>query len=393
MEDEESIVIMIDDISRCCGCEACVQKCPRDCIEMKADHEGFYYPYVNTSDCVECGLCNKVCPIQTVNSRINGKIPTAYAAFAQDDKIRKESTSGGVFSVLAGRVIDENGSVFGAIMSEDCKNVLHIEAQNLSDLEAMRGSKYVQSRIGDTYKRIEEELIKHRRVMFSGTPCQVGGLKRYLGREYENLICVDLICHGVPSPKLWKKYVEYREKCAGANLSKAFFRYKKYGWKNSSVLFKFSNNAEYSRVFSKDMFGRMFSQNICLRPACYQCHFKNLQRMSDITLADFWGCESICPELDDGKGLSLVLVHSSKGHRLLEQCSPCLVMKQVDERWSNENKAMTQSAIRPRNRDDFFERVDEKSIRWLYMKYLPVREKILMIVPTTIKDRIKKLIR
>ena len=163
-------MLVIEDASRCCGCEACVQKCPRNCIEMKADREGFFYPTVDTSECIECGLCNKVCPMQTKSHQDYNAMPKAYAAFVRDDEIRRKSSSGGLFTALASQVIKRNGCVFGAVMSKDCKNVFHTEAQSLSELAAMRGSKYVQSRILDTYKCVEKELKNHRWVLFSGTP-------------------------------------------------------------------------------------------------------------------------------------------------------------------------------------------------------------------------------
>lgn len=251
-------MIKVRDAFQCCGCEACAQRCPRGCIEMKADQEGFYYPTVNEAECIDCGLCDKVCAMQVKTDLNENVMPKAYVAFAKDNEIRKKSSSGGLFTVLASAVIKQNGCVFGAVMSEDCKTVFHAKAQNQQELEAMCGSKYVQSRILDTYKCVEQELIKCRMVLFSGTPCQVEGLKAYLDRDYQNLICIDLICHGVPSPKLWKKYVAHREHCAGASVRRTFFRYKKYGWKEYSVLFKFSNNMEYEHIFSRDVFGQMF---------------------------------------------------------------------------------------------------------------------------------------
>lgn len=386
-------MIKVRDAFQCCGCEACAQRCPRDCIEMKADQEGFYYPTVNEAECIDCGLCDKVCAMQVKKDLNENVLPKAYVAFAKDNEIRKKSSSGGLFTVLASAVIKQNGCVFGAVMSEDCKTVFHAKAQNQQELEAMCGSKYVQSRILDTYKCVEQELIKCRMVLFSGTPCQVEGLKAYLDRDYQNLICIDLICHGVPSPKLWKKYVEHREHCAGASVRRTFFRYKKYGWKEYSVLFKFSNNMEYEHIFSRDVFGQMFLQNICLRPACYKCSFKKLHHKSDVTLADFWGCRNIYPELDDNKGLSLVLVHSNKGDGLLEQTSQQIVIKPLDEGWIKWNKAIIQSASRPKSRDYFFEKIDEKSIGWLAMKYLPIKGKILMVIPLTLKNRIKNLMK
>lgn len=238
-------------------------------------------------------------------------------------------------------------------------------------LAKLRGSKYVQSDVGQTYIAAQAYLESGREVLYTGTPCEIEGLKTFLHKDYSNLICVDLICHGVPSPKLWKKYVCYREQCAGALAQRTFFRHKKYGWKTYAVLFEFSNNTAYEQVVSKDLFMQMFLQDICLRPSCYQCDFKKMNRVSDLTIADFWGCDEVCPDLDDDKGLSLIITQSKKGMELITTLVPNLVLRKVDTARSlSFNSSMTHSCPKPVKRDDFMSDIDTVSIPELANRYL-----------------------
>lgn len=213
--------IDLEEWSTCCGCSACAQACPKGCITMQADGEGFLYPVIDENTCIACGACEHVCPIKNTSPEPTGE-PDAYAAYSKNTEQRLESSSGGVFSLLAEEILQNSGVVFGAAMSEDCRKAQHIAVERQEDLWKLRGSKYLQSEIGSTYRQAENALKQGRRVLFSGTPCEIEGLHRYLRREYENLLCVDLICHGVPSAKLWEKYVSYRENCAGAAAQRTF---------------------------------------------------------------------------------------------------------------------------------------------------------------------------
>jgi len=269
----------------CSGCHACYSICPKQCIKMCEDEEGFWYPQIDKEQCVNCGACKKVCPVlKEYQPNPRGK---AYACINKDEGIRMKSSSGGIFTLLASAVIEQGGVVFGVAFDSDF-SAFHTYVEDKTELEKLRGSKYVQSRIFDTYKKVKEYLDLKRIVLFSGTPCQIGGLKTYLGKEYDNLIMQDIICHGVPSPLVWQKYITLRETKAGSKIGRTFFRHKKYGWKTYSVRFEFSNRTEYEQIFSKDLFMRAFLANLCLRPSCYNCHFKSKERESDITLADFW---------------------------------------------------------------------------------------------------------
>ena len=204
-------MISITSKQNCCGCFACANICSNGCIEMHADEEGFLYPSVDTSRCIQCGLCKQVCPILHSYNEIRGMSPAGYAVINMDEKVRLASSSGGVFSLFAEQTIRDGGVVFGAALSKDCGSVVHIEEDSLSELAKLRGSKYVQSSIGDAYIKTQNALKKGRKVLFTGTPCQIEGLHGFLRKKYENLLCMDLICHGVPSPKVWKKYVCFRE--------------------------------------------------------------------------------------------------------------------------------------------------------------------------------------
>lgn len=323
-------MINILENSLCSGCHACAIVCPNQCIQMTSDDEGFWYPQVDNEKCIDCGLCEKVCPIIHKWNPDANRSATSMAAINNDEEIRHYSSSGGIFTLIAEAILNRGGVVFGAAFADDFKSVHHICVDNYDDLNLLRGSKYVQSCIGDTYKQTKDYLDSGRIVLFTGTPCQIGGLNSYLRKPYVNLYTQDIICHGVPSPMVWKKYVELRERNAESSTKRISFRHKKYGWKTFSVLFEFSNNTEYEMNLREDPFMRAFLSNSCLRPSCYDCSFKGIERQSDITLADFWGIENVLPDMDDDKGTSLVLVHSKKGEELIARIGDRARFEPVD---------------------------------------------------------------
>jgi len=301
---------------KCAGCYACVNACPQKCISMEINREGFRYPEVDHSKCIKCGNCVDICPV--VDKMIVQSDPVAYACINKDESIRMESSSGGIFTLLAEQIITDGGIVFGVGFNKKFE-VEHSYIETKKDLDKFRGSKYVQSKIGETYKQAKEFLEEGRKVLFTGTPCQIGGLRSYLKKYYKNLFCVDIVCHGVPSPTVWKKYIEYREEIAQSPIQRICFRNKNKGWKKYSVSFWFENNTEYRQTLDKDPYMIAFLKDVCLRPSCYACKFKSLYRQGDITLGDFWGIENILPELDDNKGVSLVLVNSNNGKDMLKK--------------------------------------------------------------------------
>lgn len=384
----------------CVGCSACYNVCPKQCITMRDDNEGFFYPQINERNCVNCELCKSVCPVLNVQ-RDDRKETKAYAAYNINLDERLDSSSGGMFSLFARLVLERGGVVFGAAMADDCRSVHHICIHSERELPLLRGSKYVQSNIGFSYTKVRRILDSGEEVLFSGTPCEIEALKSFLGKEYDNLICIDFICHGVPSPRLWAKYVKYREDTAAAPVQRTFFRHKKYGWKTYALLVEFSNNKAYEQIFSKDLFMQMFLQNICLRPSCYSCPFKKINRVSDITLADFWGCQFVCPELDDNNGLSALLIHSPKGTKLFRSIRDLCVSKEVPFssvlRW---NSSLTQTCSLPEYRSNFFKDLEKISIDQLGQKYLKQRSfkervvrKIKSLIPACWKMRVKHVLK
>ena len=294
---------------------------------MTSDEEGFLYPKINEGQCIGCQKCEAVCPIQTP-PLVKGKTQT-YVGYAKNEKIRRRSSSGGIFSLAAEYVLKRGGAVFGAAF-DDAFAVHHICVESEEDLDKLRGSKYVQSSLKNTYAQAEEYLIDGRWVLFSGTACQIAGLKNYLGKEYDRLLTIDVLCHGVPSPKIWKLYLEDQERKYNSKITSIQFRDKKLGWKLYSIRIQFENGREYAVPFTKDKFMNMFLANIDLRPACHDCRFKEFPRVSDMTIGDCWGIENYMPEMDDDKGTSLFMVHSPKGERILEAIREDLAVKEAE---------------------------------------------------------------
>jgi len=287
---------------------------------MKEDREGFLQPHIDTNTCIGCHKCEKTCPIITPL-----KIPTdfetqAYAAINKDEAVRMRSSSGGMFHALAKWTIEQGGVVFGARFNEQWE-VVHDYTESTEGIEPFMRSKYVQSRIGDTFKQAKQFLDSGRQVLFVGTPCQIGGLKSYLHKDYDNLLAVDLICHGVPSPKVWREYLN--ETLRGDTLLDFNFRDKKDGWLNfQCVTTTTSNNTRREQQMANTYY-RGFINGIYQRPSCYECNFKTLHRCSDITFADAWGIQHYFPQMFDNKGSSLVLVHSFKAHKFFSRISNC----------------------------------------------------------------------
>lgn len=287
----------------------------------------------------------------------------SFAAYNVDCDIRLQSSSGGVFSLIAEDVLNSNGIVYGVAMTEDCHSAQFIRVTGRNELHKLRGSKYFQAKLGDTFNRVKNDLEDGNAVLFSGTGCQVNGLKCFLGRAYDNLLCVDVVCHGVPSPKLWKEYTNYQEKKHGT-LQSVNFRCKEEGCKNFGI----DENAVFIPK-SKDPFLQMFLGDFCLRPSCYECHAKKT-KLSDITIADLWGIENLSPEMDDGKGCSWVIVRSQQGKRTLEQIETKLVMKEIGyDDALRYNSPEAKSASRPDEREFFFEHMKSKPFPWLINKY------------------------
>lgn len=295
----------------CCGCSACAQVCPQNCISMTADEEGFLYPKIDEQRCIRCRKCEAACPIFNKQAS-QSPAPDAYAAYANDSGLRRVSSSGGIFSLLARWVLRQNGVVFGAAFAED-HSVHHIMIDCETDLPLLQGSKYVQSRIENTYVEAKQQLELGKIVLFSGVACQIAGLRAFLKKDWDKLYTVDVLCHGVPSPKVWQQYLTSQKQIYGSEISRISFRNKAEGWKQFSMELVFRNGETYRQTLHTDPYMRYFLSDICLRPSCYSCQFKELPHPSDLTLGDAWGIEGWMPEMDDDQGTSLVFVNTPAG--------------------------------------------------------------------------------
>lgn len=349
-------MINISNKEKCSGCHACASACPKGCVSMKRDEEGFLYPEVNEDFCVNCGLCEKACPI-IVKNPYSADV-YAYAIKNRNDDIRENSSSGGVFTAIAERILSNGGVVFGAAFDDEF-SVRHICVDNVEDLSKLRGSKYLQSTIGDTYKQSKTALDNGKMVYFTGTPCQIEGLLKYLERDYDNLLTSDIICHGVPSPKVWNMYL--RSKSA-SNVKKTTFRNKANGWQTYSMNIEFEDGTVYNKLAKDDLYMKAFLKNLCLRPSCYECSFKSKSRASDLTLADFWGVDYVAPEMNDNKGTSLVLVHTRKGAKAINDISDDIEIQEVDADVAlMYNSAAIASVPKPYGRNGFMKKVSPEN--------------------------------
>ena len=315
---EEIKDIRVVPESECCGCAACANACPVDAIRMEEGKEGFVFPKVDLNTCIQCGKCVKTCPVLEID-RPNRKEPDCRAAYGADE-IRKVSSSGAIFTLLADYVFQRGGVVYGVALNDEFE-IEHRRITSMEELSALRRSKYVQSRVGLSYRQVKQDLKNGKTVLFSGTPCQNAGLRKYLGRtDTEKLILADIVCHGVPSPGVFASYLVELEKKHGSRVSAYTFRDKRLGWKNFSAVATFENGEEHAGTQTTEPYLYGFLQNLYLRPSCHSCsQLRGERHAADITLADLWGAEKICPERDDDTGLSFVMANTQKGRQALEQ--------------------------------------------------------------------------
>lgn len=306
----------------CCGCSACAEICPRNCLSMIPDRYGFPYPMVKKDECVDCGLCNKVCPIENGNAP---RLPLAsYAFMHKDMEVRKRTSTGGAFVAMAEKVLLENGMVFGCAFDTDW-SAKHIGVNNQIDLNRLVGSKYLQSHMDGCFGKCKTHLEKGCRVLFSGTPCQISGLRKFLRKDYDNLLCVDLICHGVPAPGIWRKYLVDLVQKKSHEIGKTLlvkdvnFRDKSRGWSHYSLSLSLSD--QYGHVYEnppqpwfENPYMLSFLNHLNMRPSCFHCRFRNLRSGSDITIGDFWKCTEVHPKIVDDKiGINALMINTEKG--------------------------------------------------------------------------------
>ena len=378
---------------KCSGCTACFAICPKDAITMQADSEGFKYPVIDKNKCIDCGLCCKVCPLENMYGNfVEDK--TSFACSAKDENFTKQSSSGGVFAILANMYIKEQAVIYGAAFDYNW-NVCHIRADKKDELKRLYTSKYVQSDIGNTFRQVKNDLDNGKKVLFAGTPCQVAGLKSYLQKDYLNLLVVDFICHGVPSPLVWQRYIDKLEQDLKSKITEISFRDKKDGWKSFNFKLMTANGDVFYEKHGDNTYMKGFLKDLYLRPSCYDCKFKTLQRASDITLADFWGIEKIISDMNIDEVVSLCWSSSEKGKQVLADVLNRTDYYEVKLREAiKHNSSAIKSVEMHKNRDKFFEEVNnsDADIISLIEKYYDnrsLRKRLLSKLRTKIKSLYK----
>lgn len=367
-------MIQITDKKLCCGCFGCYNACPVNAISMQDDHEGFLYPAVDLNLCIDCKKCEMVCPCLHTDSMAVDVLeqPDVYAGYNTNQKERTTSSSGGIFVLLAKAVLKQGGIVFGAAF-DDTYMVYHTSAKSELELQRLIGSKYVQSRIEYVYKDIKKILASGRRVLFVGTTCQNAGLRTYLGKEYSNLVCVDFICLGIPSPKIWRNYLSTY--FSSYKIQKINFKDKSRGWHRFSLRIEGEANT-FSKVGSFVEFFCGYFKGLYSRPVCSVCPFKSGQRHSDMTISDCWGSTWIAPELDDNKGLSSIVIHSSRGQKIFDQIKENMVYKNANlDDIKKYNNGYYKSKPMGVQRAAFWVDYDKIPAKQLFKKYCTAEER------------------
>ena len=375
------------DKNTCVGCSACASVCTKNCIKMIVDEEGFSYPQIDTDKCVGCGMCDKVCPALHPASPV--EISDSYAVYSNSDEVRLNSSSGGVFYYLAEYVIKNGGIVFGAAFDNDW-SVSHIAVDKVEDLPKIQRSKYLQSNTNGVFEKVKNVLNDGKLVLFSGTPCQCGGLSLYLNKIYDNLILVDFICHGVPSPLVWQKYLNYMAK--GRAVKNINFRDKIIGWQKFSFTVEYNDGTRYSVPFFENTYMNLFLKNYILRTSCYNCSSKYPNKYSDITLGDLWGADIIIPNHDD-KGITLALINSDKGRKVFENIKNCMNVVPVNSGDAFKyNPNALSSASMPENRQIIFDYLSSSNYDFdeVNKKFLKNKDSLIKKSKRAVKRIIKK---
>lgn len=383
----------------CTGCGACYSICPVNAIIMKDNMEGFFYPEIDDAKCIDCKLCTKNCPINSAPDV--GKFNRiSFVARTKDEQLLNKCTSGGIFTTLAKKFIENGYSVFGVIYDDEF-NVIHKRITDVEDIDKLAGSKYVQSWLGDTFKNIKELLDEGNKVLFCGTPCQVAGLYNFLRGGHKNLYLVDLVCHGVPSPKLWKSYLEYIQNKEGKLLD-ANFRSKKLGYHVSVMEEKFVCGKSVIGSARTNLMSKCFFKNIADRYCCYDCKFKTVERVSDLTIYDSWHASELVENLnDDDKGYTNIIVQSDKGYELINKyLKDCILLypSKTDVAIKLDGCMAVRSVNIHPDRDYFYQYLNENGIYKTVSKFLPISkwdviiEKMKKIIAITgMQYKIKKL--
>lgn len=370
-------MIEIENKTDCCGCQACGDICHAEAISFHSDHEGFWYPEVDRNKCTDCHLCEKICPVLNIDAlkHHNKSAPKVFGGYNKDIVIRFDSTSGGVFSLLAQAMYKQKGYVSGAIYTDEFK-VVNFISDDKKDLRRLRSSKYVQSNAEGLYKRIKSLLESGEKVLACGSPCQMAALRSFLRKDYENLIIVDFLCRATNSPKVFEKYKESLESRYGSKIVAIKDKNKDHGWHSLARKVTFENGQVYYGEGHEDDYRRGYHANVFERPSCYECKFKGVPRISDITLGDFWGIGSVDPSLEQNLGTSLVMINSGKGEKYFDIIRDKLVMKEFsldDIVPGNSTAIMGGKLPYPAgiDRNEFFKSLDEMPFDECAAKFFP----------------------
>ena len=384
--------IEVLDKNECCGCSSCYQKCPQNAIEMKEDEEGFFYPVIDKDKCINCGLCYHVCPQLKKVKKIEDGYPKAYAMYNKEQQIQLKSSSGGIFTELANYTFQDNGVVFGAAYNEKFK-VNHIAILKKSEINKLRKSKYVQSNIKNTYKLAEKYLYEGKKVLFTGTPCQIMGLKEYLGKEYDNLITCDLVCHGVPSQKAFDQYLNFLTKKNKNPIVNYDFRSKdiKDCEKIGKVTFK-NRKVKFLKI-GLDCYYSNFLEGNIFRESCYNCRYSNLNRVGDITIGDYLGALQIQSDAYSSRGTSLCIINSKKGQLVFNNIRNRFnVFDTTLEKISKYNSNLNHAIKRPTCRDIIYKNIDDEKVFYDDLKNnMKIINKIKSYIPVRLKFFLKKI--
>ena len=368
----------------CCGCTACATICNHNAIKMITDEQGFLYPQITPKYCINCGLCDQVCPIIHYDSlKDKSADPTVFALHNSNKKIWESSSSGGAFASFASQTIQSKGIVYGAIFNNELK-VIHSKASDEIEALKFRGSKYVQSDLTGIFKDAKDELNKGTKVLFCGTPCQVEGLKRFLRKDYDNLFTIDILCHGITSPKIFQEYIKFIKENSDFKLTGIFMKDKTFGWGYQNTRLYFGKTASQFNTVLSNLWNKIYYSHLATRPACHACRFTNYLRPGDISLGDFWGIEKYHPNFSNSKGISLILINNSKGKSEWEK-----VQNQFTYIRSNPYECQQPNLLHPiaesNKKDEFWNDYAQMSFTKLMQKYFNVTPYAL------IKNRIRML--